>query len=261
MPKFKSLPILAGAAAALLLSSAAHADLVLAGATAADSFLDLKAQGFGNNPRLLTLQTNNPFESGSATPNLANIGEPIITGDAQANGGENKSNTPTLSALGWSSGANVGIGLNTNQTGNTGITLDTAVLTIFKADGTSTGVSFSLASAIDFSAADVKLETGNGAAVFNFKLTAAEQTAFDNIPGLSGSFFAGLSSSFGCDATHFTGCLGPANDGTESWIGFNQAAVPAPLIGHGLLVLLAIGGVLFGGKLLESFKKHRLQAV
>jgi hypothetical protein len=33
-------------------------------------------------------------------------------------------------------------------------------------------------------------------------------------------------------------------------------AVPTPLIGHGLLVLLAVGGVLFGGKFLESHKKH-----
>ena len=32
--------------------------------------------------------------------------------------------------------------------------------------------------------------------------------------------------------------------------------VPAPLIGHGLLVLAAVGGVLFGGKLFESLKKH-----
>jgi hypothetical protein len=39
------------------------------------------------------------------------------------------------------------------------------------------------------------------------------------------------------------------------------SAVPAPLIGHGLLVLLAIGGVLFGGKLLENLKKRHLQAV
>jgi hypothetical protein len=38
-------------------------------------------------------------------------------------------------------------------------------------------------------------------------------------------------------------------------------AVPAPRIGHGLFVLLAIGGVLFGGKLLESLKKHRLRVV
>jgi hypothetical protein len=33
--------------------------------------------------------------------------------------------------------------------------------------------------------------------------------------------------------------------------------VPAPLIGHGLLVLLAVGGVTFGAKLLERSKKHR----
>jgi hypothetical protein len=37
--------------------------------------------------------------------------------------------------------------------------------------------------------------------------------------------------------------------------------VPAPLVGHGLLVLLAVGGVLFGGKLLENLKKRHLQAV
>jgi len=36
--------------------------------------------------------------------------------------------------------------------------------------------------------------------------------------------------------------------------------VPAPIIGHGLLVLLAIGGVMFGGKLMEGLKKHQLHA-
>jgi hypothetical protein len=36
--------------------------------------------------------------------------------------------------------------------------------------------------------------------------------------------------------------------------------VPAPLIGNGLLVLLAVGGVLFGGKLLESLKTRRSHA-
>jgi hypothetical protein len=41
----------------------------------------------------------------------------------------------------------------------------------------------------------------------------------------------------------------------------NQAAINsvlAPAIGHGLLVVLAVGGVLFGSKLSGSFKKHRL---
>jgi hypothetical protein len=36
--------------------------------------------------------------------------------------------------------------------------------------------------------------------------------------------------------------------------------VPAPLIGHGLFALLAVGGVLFGGRLLESLKKRHLHA-
>jgi len=39
---------------------------------------------------------------------------------------------------------------------------------------------------------------------------------------------------------------------------FDPLVVPAPLIGHGLLVLLAVGGVLFGGKLLENMKKRDL---
>jgi len=37
-------------------------------------------------------------------------------------------------------------------------------------------------------------------------------------------------------------------------------AVPAPVIGHGLLVLLAVGGVLFGGKILENLRDRRLHA-
>jgi hypothetical protein len=36
--------------------------------------------------------------------------------------------------------------------------------------------------------------------------------------------------------------------------------VPAPLIGHGFFVLLAVGGVLFGGKFLEGLKKRHLHA-
>jgi hypothetical protein len=36
------------------------------------------------------------------------------------------------------------------------------------------------------------------------------------------------------------------------------SAVPAPAIGHGLPVVLAVGGVLFGAKLLERSRKRRL---
>jgi hypothetical protein len=56
--------------------------------------------------------------------------------------------------------------------------------------------------------------------------------------------------------------------GTYEWTwgtGANQnftleiGAVPAPLIGRGLPVLLAVAGLLFGAKLLERGKRHRLQ--
>jgi hypothetical protein len=46
----------------------------------------------------------------------------------------------------------------------------------------------------------------------------------------------------------------------ECTTGSNCTIVPAPLIGHGLLVLLAVGGVLFGSKLLEGLKKRQLHA-
>jgi hypothetical protein len=36
------------------------------------------------------------------------------------------------------------------------------------------------------------------------------------------------------------------------------AVVPAPLIGHGLPVLLAVGGLLFGAKLLERTERRKV---
>ena len=42
-------------------------------------------------------------------------------------------------------------------------------------------------------------------------------------------------------------------------IAISPVAVPAPRIGHGLIVFLAVGGVIFGSKLLERGKRRRLQ--
>ncbi len=62
--------------------------------------------------------------------------------------------------------------------------------------------------------------------------------------------------------THAVGVLDLlATDHTQtSDVLLTAVSVPAPPIGHGLLVLLAVVGVLFGGKLLESVKKHQLHA-
>jgi hypothetical protein len=246
--------LLLGASFLCSLAGAANADLVLVQQTAsgpvettsvAASFVDLTAQGFGNNPRLLTLQTST-IESGFATPiNVPN-------GDALPNSGGNKTNTPTLSALQWGSGADVGVGWNSNQTGGTGLTLDALVLTIYNATAAGCAATntcaahvlgtFSLASPITASAADLKLQQGNGAAVFDFGLTAGEQTTFNNIVALpnSGNFFAGLSATLGCGTNPPAGCQ-ESNDGADSFIGFKQ--VPGPVVGAGLpgLVMACVG--------------------
>jgi len=57
----------------------------------------------------------------------------------------------------------------------------------------------------------------------------------------------------GCDAAAHVAPLSQNGNVT----GFVGELAPAPVIGHGLFVLLAVGGVLSGSKLLERIKKHR----
>src|ERR1044071_8045505 len=170
------LPVLglAAIATALVLSPpVAQANLVLKGGSVESSFSDITAQGFGAAPRLLTLQTTG-IESGFETPIDVEHGDAID--------GSNKSTTPTLATLGWTSGSQVNIGCNSDQVGQTGITLDNLTLTIY--NGTTAVGSFSLAAPVTFTAAQLALQQGNGAAVFDFVLDAAQQTAFNNIQGL-----------------------------------------------------------------------------
>jgi hypothetical protein len=61
--------------------------------------------------------------------------------------------------------------------------------------------------------------------------------------------------------------VGFLNEGTAAapdWVATANSgaifATPAPIIGHGLFVLFAVGSVLFGGKLLEGFKKRHAAA-
>jgi hypothetical protein len=223
--------VVATCAVLAAMSGVAQADIIMLGATPADAFTDLGATGFGNFPRLLTLQDNG-FEFGSVTP--------VDTVHDGAISGADKSTTPTLATLGWDSGANVGIGLNIGQTGNTGLTLDTLVLTIYS--GTTAVGSFSLASPITFSAADTGLQQGNGNSVFNFGLDAAQQAQFNTLLATYGSSArAGLASSLGCAAGAPATCL-PSNDGPDSYLGFSQSAVPG--VPDGGLTVTLLGSAL-----------------
>jgi hypothetical protein len=208
------------------------ADIVLFGAgDILGSFVDVGASGFGNVNRALTLQ-NNGIEFG------AHIFGNVLQDEAIS--GADKGGTPTLGSLGWNTGFNVGIGFNSNQTGGSGITLDAMRLTIWNTSGTALG-SFSLATPLNFSSTLLALQQGNGNAVFDFELDAAERAEFNTIRAMAGSsnFTAGLSAILGCGTTptgtfNGAGCM-TSNDGADSFVFFAQtAAVPGPVVGAGI---------------------------
>ena len=109
-----------------------------------------------------------------------------------------------MGAIGWT-GSNVGIGFNSNQTGQTGITMQSLTLNLYDVTATTSTLvdSFSLAAPINFTAADLRLQQGNGNALFAFNLDATEaaQFATDVANFGAANLYAGLSASLGCAGT------------------------------------------------------------
>ena len=215
-----------------------------------ETFADLGGTGFGVAPRLLTLQ-NNGVEGGGTVAGVG--GTTLFTNRAGAlcppatcavhepDTGANESAVHSLSALGWTSGAEVGIGLDTNEIGATaGLTFNTLVLTIYDANGFPLGT-FSGDGPVFIDQTLLAQQQGNGNSVFDIGLDAAEQAQFDAIiaanGGVTTNLFEGLSANFGCTVPA-VGC-GPSSDGAESFLGFAQSAVPGPIAGAGLPGLFA----------------------
>jgi hypothetical protein len=224
------------------LPTPARANLVLFGGSVGTSFTDLGALGFGNAPRLLTLQ-NGPTESGqivftggvAAPASFAgqnNVVSPCCDGSTNS--------APTLGSLGWTSGANVGIGFNSDQEGQTGITLNQLILSLYNNANTVVGT-FSLAAPITFTAPQLALQLGNGNGVFEFVLTSSEQAQFNALlVGNFSTFHIALASQLGVGGL-------PSNDGPDSFLAIRTVTVPVPgpIVGAGLPgLVLACGGLL-----------------
>jgi hypothetical protein len=218
----------------------AKADLVLSGSTPSTSFVDLTQQGFGNAPRLLTLQTNG-IETGGVNA------DGTLTGVAVS--GTNKSGTATLSSVGWTSGANVSIAFNSDQSGQTGITMQALTLYLWASSTSTTPLAtFNLAAPINFTAADLALQQGNGAALFDFVLTPSQQTAFTTAMGgvgKGGSDIISLSSSLGCAGTPSATCQ-VSNDGPDTFVAvLNPSVFPVPEPSTWAMLILGFAGVGF----------------
>jgi hypothetical protein len=161
-----------------------------------------------------------------------------------------------VGALGWNTGAHVGIGLDTNESGsNHPLSFDTLTLTLYNGAGNVLG-SFSGNSPVDISVALLDAQQGNGNSVFDFALDATEQAQYDAILAANGgpaNVFEGLRASFGCGAFGPSVCntvtgTWSSTDGAESFLAFVQGSgtpVPEPsslaVLGAALLGFGALG--------------------
>jgi len=235
-----------------------------AGGANCSSIVDFGGLGFGAYPRVLTLHDRPTQVGGVGVDANGNV---VTTGDAIATG-NNKSSSPTFGELGYTSGSQLAIGYNSSQTGNTGISLNDLRVDIYNVSNTLVQ-SFSLDSPIQFSAADLALQQGNGQGLFIFKLDAAQATILNNILIAAGNtaslFHIGMFADMGCVGTVSATCQ-PSNGGIDSFLlGFRDNLVinpvdvnPVPLPAA---VWMFLGGIGTVSLMLRRNKRRREAAM
>ncbi len=180
--KISKLPVSIALTSVLLgMSAGANANLVLNGQLLSG------AQGFGNAPRLLTIESqgNGTTESGAIgivggnlvalTPGIADAS--VFSGNGVTNAGGNtvsplsdnqKFGIPTLGSLNWTTAANVNLLFNATEPGGDGLTVTDVTLKFYNGNNVIAAIdgNFSLLSTI----------TGNGSSGFLISVDAPQQT-------------------------------------------------------------------------------------
>jgi hypothetical protein len=237
MSKFKCLSILVGVAAfgvGAFVASTARADLIYAGTP-------MVSGGVGNSQIVLSLSSpgSTSNETGAVMPSGC-------TGNTQSPCKSPSNNTPTFSDAGVTGAQALVIYPDAAEPDNDNlITLNSLTLDVYNATGTSDTPLFSASYVGPPSPLNLTTCPGQGNNCVNaFVLDSTEAATLQAI--FNPSDRVGLAASFS-NATGGPDRLFLANS--------TDVPVPAPLIGHGLPALLAVGGILFGVNLLERSRK------
>ena len=220
---------------ALFTASPAVADIII------DNAITNLGQGFGANPRLLTVQQqgNSPNPagtesgcvgfSGAAAPGQCDTHDATILGntiknlggDESSTGNDNKNNSALLSASNITSASQIILVYNPSQQGSDpSTTIIDVTLKFYNSSGTELA-SVDNGGPLVFASTGINL--GNGGVGFALDLTAAEATAVNM--ACSGT----ATSLAGCSTIALEATITNANDGPDSFVLFNRAAaVPEP---------------------------------
>jgi hypothetical protein len=266
MLKFSFLPIVAVAAA---LGSG-----VLFGSPAAAGVADAQDFQIGvcSTPCTLGIDPN-PINTGNFSISVQgnhSTDDPLLILIGEKNPG---ATAPTLSVPGGvtAAAANKYFGLGTSTTGNLTGALETSAFSsgvaydALNLAGGPNSTSFTNWTTTPFPSGATNPNAGAG----SFSLYAIAISQAGGFSGdlsgfdLSNIEFGSFVFAYGCTTlpSPITSQCITTGDNVGATPFTNNGFVPAPIIGHGLFVLLAVGGVLFGGKLLENLKKRHLQAV
>ena len=224
----------AAVVSAMVVAPPAHASIILVGP------LSLTGNGFGADPRALTVQSHGPgqtTESGCIAPDgggglitgssACASGVRNVGGDEAPPAGFPKQAAPTLSSLGITNGSQIGILFDAVQPQNANndvVTINDLTLKLYS------GTTLEFTAFGTFS--DLLTNPGNGTSDYLFELDATQATAFDTALG------GNLSDQIALDSTI---SFPNQSAGPDSYTLINVATPPPPVPEPASLALLGSG--------------------